>query len=87
MLVEAAVLSGDEGPLHQQGHLAGDELLAGRRTELLNHLAIAGQQGQGAGAVVAADATHIRQQAVDAAGDDGLGEPHRQAGTGSDETG
>ena len=87
MLVEAPVLSRDEGPLHQQGHLAGDQLLARGWTQLLDDLAIAGQQGQGARAVVAADAAHVRQQAVDAAGDDRLGQTHGQTGARSNETG
>ena len=40
VLVEAAIFRGNEGPLHQQWHLAADQLFAGGRAQLLDHLPI-----------------------------------------------
>ena len=48
VLIEAAILSGHESLLQQQGHLAAGQLLPGSRTLLEDHFAIGRQDGEGA---------------------------------------
>ena len=69
MLVEATVLGRDERLLHQQGHVAGFELVSGGGPELLNHLAPAGEQRDRAWPVEAGDASGIRQVGIHQSGD------------------
>ena len=68
MLKEAAVFSGDEGLLHQQGHGARLQLVAGGWSQLLDDASLGGQQGDRSRAVEVGDAAGIRQSRVDQLG-------------------
>ena len=66
VVVKAPVFGCDEGALHQQRHLAADQLVAGGGAQLLDHLAVGREHGHRARAVVAAHPLHIGEQRVDA---------------------
>jgi len=68
MLKEAAVFSGDEGLLHQQGHGARLQLVAGGWSQFLDDAPPRGQQGDRSRAVEVGDAAGIRQSRVDQLG-------------------
>ena len=65
VLVEAAILRGDEGLLHQLWHLANGHLLPGGRPQLLQHLPIGRKDRHRAGAAESTDAARVRQQSID----------------------
>ena len=66
MLIEAPVFRGDKSLLHQRRHRFGRQLFASNRPDLVHHLAIGREDGEGAWAVEVVDATGVGQQAVKA---------------------
>ena len=64
MLVKASVFCSDEGLLHQQGHLPGFQFLPGGRAQLLNHLAVGGEQGDRSRSVEAGNSAGIWQGCI-----------------------
>ena len=75
--VEAPIFRGDESLLHQPRHLAGLQLLPGGRAGLVKHRAIGGQNGEGAGAIEAANALDIGEIGIHSDVQRHLGQGHR----------
>ena len=87
VVVEATVFRCDESLLHQERHFSRLHLFPGRRPQLLNHLPVTGQQGDGAWSVEIGDPPSIRQGRVDdlddSPGSQGCANADGSSGTGN----
>lgn len=66
VVVEASVFRCNKGLLRQQRHLTRLDFFSGCRSQLLDHLSVAGQQCGCAGSVETVDATCIREGGIEA---------------------